>query len=277
MNSRKKIIVLSVMGIALAFGVKEGIRKYPDIKSGFLEQKRRDEIYNLSGVDDAGENFHARIDTLMAFVHNNSEHNIDDEFWSDFRNKPRTLDKFLAYARGQSDDPPNMKCSTRSKLLLPLLEKAGYEARMIDMFKYKSGYNSHVVVEVKNDRTKKWELYDPTYQIYWKNSGTGERASLRDLVFSGDFTFTPCHDKDRCGYNRADHGYPPPEDVRDFFGLAIVMDEDSQGEKMLLNIGRFDLDTPPAGGGESFCEWGRERWCPKNREIGVFRQSLNQP
>lgn len=80
MNSRKKIIVLSVMGIALAFGVKEGIRKYPDIKSDFLEQKRRDEIYNLSGVDDAGENFHARIDTLMAFVHNNSEHNIDDEF-----------------------------------------------------------------------------------------------------------------------------------------------------------------------------------------------------
>ena len=146
---------------------------------------------------------------------------------------------------------------------------------MIDMFKYKPEYNSHVVVEVKNERTRKWELYDPTYQIYWKNNETGGRASLRDLVFSGDFDFVPCHDKSRCGYSRADHGYPPPEDIREFFGLAIIMNEDDQGNKMLLNVRRFDLDSAPQGAQKSFCEFGNERWCPKDREIGVFRQSLN--
>ena len=114
--------MLSVIGIALAFGIKEGIQKYPDIKADFLENKRYEEIYKLSVAEYPDRDFHSHIDYLMAFVHNNSEHNIDDEFWKDFRNKPRTLDKFLAYAKGQSEDPPNMECSTRSKLLLPFIE-----------------------------------------------------------------------------------------------------------------------------------------------------------
>lgn len=161
MNSRRKVIILILLFVALGFGVKEAIRKYPDVKADFLEQLRRDEIYKMSGVDKVDGNSHARIDALMAFVHNNSVHHIDDEFWSDFKNKPRSLDKMIAFVKGESTAPPHMECSTRSKLLLPLLQKAGYEVRMIDMFKYKPEYNSHVVVEVKNKETGNWEVYDP--------------------------------------------------------------------------------------------------------------------
>lgn len=242
-----------------------GVRKFPDVKADVLEQMRRAEIYDLSGVDKA-RTFHAKIDTLMAFVHNNSVHNIDDEFWDDFRNKPRTLDKLLAHAKGESKERPHMECSTRSKLLLPLIRKAGFEAHMVDLFMYKPQYDSHVVVEVKNPDTGLWEVYDPTYKIHWKNQNTNARASMRDLVFTPNFPFTPCLDEIRCGYGRTDHAFPVPEKVEGFFGLAVLMDDEGQGSVQLNNPERFDLNQKPEGGDKVFCDWAKKRWCPETRE-----------
>lgn len=189
----KKTAAVVVAFILVMLLVWQGVRKYPDIKADYLESARRAEIYDLSAVDKA-KGFHAKMDTLMAFVHNNSVHNIDDEFWDDFRNKPRTLDKLLAHARGESTEKPHMECSTRSKLLLPLARKAGFEGHMVDMFKYHPEYLSHKVVEVKNPETGLWELYDPTYQIFWKNEKTGGRASIHDLVME-EGPFLPCMPK----------------------------------------------------------------------------------
>ena len=242
-----------------------GVRKFPDMKADVTEQMRRAEIYELSGVEKA-QTFHAKIDTLMAFVHNNSVHQIDDEFWDDFRNKPRTLDKLIAHAKGESKVLPHMECSTRSKLLLPLVRKAGYEAHMVDLFKYKPEYNSHVMVEVKNPDTGLWEAYDPTYKIHWKHEDTNARVSVRDLVFTPGFPFSPCLDEIRCGYGRADARAKVPEDVEGFFGLAVIMDDEGQGSIQLNNSERFDLNRKPEGGDKLFCDWGGERWCPEKRE-----------
>jgi hypothetical protein len=260
MTRRRKIIMIAA-ALVFLIGTAQGIRKYPDMKADLLEHLRRGEIYNLSGVEKV-EGFHAKMDTLMAFVHNNSVHNIDEEFWNDFRNKPRTLDKFLSYAKGQSKDRPHMECSTRCKLMMPLVRRAGYDAHMVDIFKHDAAYNSHVVLEVKNPENGMWEVYDPTFQIYWKNEKTGERASMGDLVFSEEFHFIPCHDENRCGYKRADHGYPPDKSMLDYFGYAVLMNDEGQGETVLNNKSRFDPAQKPEGADKLFCDWGGKRWCP---------------
>ncbi len=253
-------LLLAVVAVVLC------VRKFPDMKADMLEQMRRSEIYELSGVDKA-KRFHGKIDTLMAFVHDNSVQSIDDEFWDDFRNKPRTLDKLIAHAKGESNDLPHMECSTRSKLLLLLVRKAGFEAHMIDLFKYLPEYDSYVVVEVRNPDTGLWEVYDPTYKIHWKREDSNARASIRDLVFTPGFPFSPCLDEIRCGYARADAREKIPESVKDFYGLAVIMNDKGQGSIQLNNPDRFNLDAKPEGGDKTFCDWGGKRWCPEIREF----------
>lgn len=261
MKISRKIIAIASFAVLLVFGVKEGIRKYPDLKADFLEQKRRMEIYDLSGVEEA-EGFHDKIEALNNFVHANSVHNIDSMFWDDFKHKPRTLDKFLAFAKGQSSERPHMECSTRSKLLMPLIHRAGYEAHMVDLFRYDEEYRSHVVVEVKNPENGQWEIYDPTYQIFWRNDKTGERAGIQEMVEEKEFHFTPCHDEKRCGFNREDADWPPGEKLKSYFGYAVRMDDEGSGYRVFNNPNRFDVTKPPQGASKTFCAWGGKRWCP---------------
>ncbi len=247
----------------LAFGIWQGVRKYPDVKADWLEYLRRKEIYELSRVDSAA-GFHAKMETLNNFVHGNSVHNTDAEYWDDFKHKPRTLDKLLAFAKGRSDKPPHMDCSTRSKLLLPLIRRAGFEVHMIDIFRYDPKYLSHVVVEVKNPENQKWEIYDPTYQIFWRNDKTGERTGVREMVESADFHFTPCHDEKRCGYDREDVDWPPAPSLKTYFGYAVLMDDEGSGYEVINNPARFDPSKPPEGGARPFCPDAGKRWCLSN-------------
>ncbi|HEU4839551.1 MAG TPA: hypothetical protein VFS88_09120 [Micavibrio sp.] len=262
--SRKKIFILLVLLVIAVLGVKEGMRKYPDIKSDLLEKIRQSEIYDLSGVEKA-EGFHAKIDLLSAYVHDNSVHHIDDEYYQDRKNKPRALDKFLAHARGQDGKRPHMECYSRSSLLIPLVRKLGFDARMINIFKYEPGYPGHVVVEVKNPDTDKWEVYDPSYSIFWKNEKTGARASAKDIVAQEGFPFTPCYADGHCGYNRKGQIRPPSEDLKEFYGYAVVMNDEREGEIVYNNPARFDTAKPPAGENKAFCDWGGKRWCPALR------------
>lgn len=255
-------VAMAILVAAIMAAIIGGVKKFPDIRADYLESQRRAEIYDLSGVKGV-IGFHAKMDRLLAFVHENSVHKIDGEFWDDFRNKPRTLDKFVAYAKKKSMEKPHMECSTRSKLLLPLVRKAGFEAHMVDMFKHTPGFDSHTAIEVKNPATGDWEFYDPTFQIYWKNDKTGQRASVEDLVMNKQAHFTPCHAEGACGYNVKGHDQPADRDVFDYFGYAVRMNDDGMGYEVFHSPERFSLDQKPKKGKQVFCEWAGKRWCPQ--------------
>lgn len=75
--------------------------------------------------------FHRRIDKVRTFINDNSEHEIDDEFFANRKNRASFAAGVLDHAKGLSADPVNMECSTRSNLMRDILHALGHQTRKL--------------------------------------------------------------------------------------------------------------------------------------------------
>jgi hypothetical protein len=71
----------------------------------------------------------------------------------------------------------------RSNLMSAVLEKLGYETRIIALFDTDDeGLRSHTFLEVRNPETGRWETQDPDFDLYWISKSSGLRVSLAEAA-----------------------------------------------------------------------------------------------
>jgi hypothetical protein len=98
------------------------------------------------------------------------------------------------YQFSQDNGPaPIVECSARATAMLTLLAELGIDSRLIFLYAgIEESIAEHTELEVFNPDTGRWEISDPTYNVYFVDSVTGDRASIAALVFAPDGSMIPC-------------------------------------------------------------------------------------
>lgn len=205
----------------------------------------------------------ALINTLRACVHANSVHNMDEEFYRDWRDPQKMADNLRAYQSGKTKDKPHFECSTRSTVLKALYEIYKIPAYDVIFAKYEKEYPEHVVIEAFNSDTKAWELHDPTYDIYFANKKeSGKPLTAMDLLSdTSGSDIVPCTTPDNCGWDVA-YGQPGEDYLKAYWGLYRVKNMAADKWQPYYRPDRFDISKPLEAYGsiQTFCT-AKPKYC----------------
>lgn len=253
---KKKIaaVVFALLIISLSWF---GWTIYQDVKAVKLVDHLYDQLIDKSEIS-KDMTVQEKADMLRTKIHMNSVHKIDEEFYSYWKDKEELLTRLNNHIENpQSFPPPHMECSVRATLLYQALDKLGARLRIINLHEYKPDYPAHVLIEIYNADTGKWELQDPDYNIFWRDLESGGRAGIEDILARPVEEFTPCYSEDKCGYDRFDVPYKIESNDIDYYGLAVIKDVQQGSRDLIYNPDRFNLDV--AAGSETYCDF-----VPKN-------------
>lgn len=203
----------------------------------YLDEKRTEEIYKdriayikkASGIEKVPA-FHDKLDILRKFINENSQHKIDEEFYSLWRDRIKMADAFIDYLDGRRKDLPHMECASRSGLMSAILKSEGLNTRSVDVYyQGQQGIlSSHALFDVYNPEMRRWETQDPEYDVYWKNLETGDRVSMVEA--GADDDIVPCNGSN-CGWNFISREGNAASNLRNLTAYITVIDRNA-GERL---------------------------------------------
>ena len=209
---------------------------------------------------EATSDFHQRADKVRAFINDNSDHEIDEEFRANSGNPAAYAAGVVAYAKRLSPEPVHMECSTRSSLMESILEALGYETRRIAVFDshHEKNLRSHSFLEVKNPETQQWETQDPDYDIYWRSMNSNNRVSLAEAAENMD-AIEPCG-RESCGWNHVSREKTNADKLKEYLDIIGVIENRGQ-LRYAMYTSRADLKRLYTNGSEqgTFCEVSPKR------------------
>jgi hypothetical protein len=199
--------------------------------------------------------FDDRVDRVREFVITHSGDGADKDIYGPSGGPMLMIDKMLAYATGKSPKPPSLECSWRSGLMSSILERLGYETRVVNAFTThgltrEHPQNSHTFLDVRNPKTGKWQTQDPLYNLYWKSKTTEERVAL--LNYGNNIgALLPCRHKS-CGLNLGGNNLKTLFPLFDIFTLFNA----TTNRRYSVYTSRADLSATHGNGGRwgKFCE-----------------------
>ena len=189
-----------------------------------------DQLLTASGVL-AQTDFYTRVDRLRSFISENSVHKIDDDFYKIWRDETKVANAVLEHVRRPDQPLAHLECSTRSYLVGHLYEKLGYSVRTVVVFMPADKLPSHTFIEVLNPATKRWEIEDTDYNIYWRRNmnsnaqgapDTAPRANIVDILKAPESS-EPCNG-DVCGARVKRDGRPVSETLHPYLKIASILD-----------------------------------------------------
>jgi hypothetical protein len=208
-----------------------------------------------------------RADFVRDWVHRNSVHQIDadhDRYAFDTR---RVLSMVWSTYRDGAE-PAHLSCGPRALLMRRILEELGIESRVTMVFTDDfSEVMSHTFLGVYDRDSKRWEIQDPDFNVYYESAATGLRASTLELVFGDLDDFVP-RTPEKAGWSQTGL-----DRIRPWFEAMMLVNH-SQGGKsvVLVNRERFDTRRRFAGnGGVDFVEFAMKHYA---RPVLVENQSL---
>ena len=193
------------------------------------------ELSGLSGIDTYPE----FADRARAYVHDNSQFKMDDEFNSIWPDKIKLAQAFIDGQQGKRKDLPHMECSTRSNILADLLVLKGYKVRNVVLYSPERNLSNHRLIEMKNPETGRWEAIDVTYNIYWRNKETKVRASMAEVGENPD-AFEPCNNK-QCSWDVKNDDGDTPKNLLDLMKIAAFHNQETD-----LRLTLYAPDINPA-------------------------------
>lgn len=251
--SRKHIIVGLSLVLLLA-SIPLGFSKAKELQKDRLYKEQIKELIKLSNVEKLTA-FQERTDSLRTFIATNSSHNMDEEFYSIWRDQTAIANVVLAYIKGERKDLPHLECSTRTGLVASLYRELGYRTRGIVVFNTSDQLASHTLLEVQNPETKNWELQDTDYNIFWRHKESGKRASIIDLMKDPQM-HEPCNNSKPCGWDDGEAGHKNAENLLNYLGIASIIDK-----QINRRLSVYAKDTDPENiyntaqnGTGSFCD-----------------------
>ena len=197
------------------------------------------------------------IRAVMDFVHDNSDHEMDKEYYSYFGNYLKYYEMLLAVHRGESDHKVHLSCGPRSLLMIQLLERFNIYGRVIQIYSDNfDDVEGHRLVEVNNPETGNWELWDPDTNLVFTDKKSGKRIGVMQAI-SGDIEqVVPVGDNDKGWDNiRA------AQRKKTYF-KSVLFESNQTGQRdgtIIINTNRFDL-SKTFSGGISFEKWLRQKY-----------------
>ena len=141
------------------------------------------------------DGFHKSIDKARMFVQKYSDHRNEHTLCADKTCLQRMSKEFLDHIN-LSAPSPSMNCGHRTFILGQLLDALGYQTRRVNLLN--PDKQGHVFLEVLNPETKKWEITDADFNVYFENERG--RLGLVDLIYDDPKTYKPCSEK-KCDWN----------------------------------------------------------------------------
>ncbi len=179
-------------------------------------------------------------DFVREFVHRNSVHLIDDEYYTYAHDTPRILALLLARSRGRGE-PPHLDCYTRSRAMEAILGALGIETRAVDVYSDDFDHPaSHSFLEVYDPGARAWHVQDPDYNLHYLDSAGGAQLSALELVFRPLDRALPCRDGSVRGWEKLG-----VELLRDHYFELLVYDRrrmEKAKTVILVNLSRFSLE-----------------------------------
>ena len=228
MNIRLKYIVITTIifaAVAAYFCARYGMDKYKDYLSD-REYAAKIDAINAHMFDPLKENSRMTFDRIHAFVRDNSQYKMDEEFYAIWQDRMKVADAFLAGLEGKRADKPHMECSTRSNLLAALVEKEGYRTRNVVLYNPEDKLNNHRIIEILNPETQKWEAYDVTYDVYYRNKDTKERASTAEVGANPE-KYETCKPSGKCGWNLVTDDGHKADKLKKYLNIITVNDKET--------------------------------------------------
>lgn len=180
-------------------------------------------------------------------------------------------------ANGENVERPHMECSARSRTMADILRHMGYEADEAVIAADRKGYLDHVVIDVWHPDLQKMMMFDTTYNVYVKDSRSGDILGLREILETPlenliycepDGTCSPDNGTRRVGNRGVKLAHLPP-----YYGNAFLYsynDDESKRGPVLYNPKRFNMDGQQEVEGEmmTYCE-KRPDWCAAKGVVEV--------
>ncbi len=178
------------------------------------------------------------------------------EMWQD---RAAMMDWLEDYSSKSRRAPPPMECSYRARTLGRTLRVLGYQAHTIVVTRGADNFNDHVIVEVLNPDTKKWEIQDPSFDVQYVAKKDKSVMSIKDLLTVDFDKMIPCNYEGKCDWLM--------KTMEDF---DVVRNQDYMGSAYIkhdktLYLGRgFNENKPRKYQGKemSFCQIHPD-WCNK--------------
>jgi hypothetical protein len=241
MSIRRKHIILATIvfaAIGAYFGARYGMDQYRDYLAD-KEYAAKIDIIRSHIPEAKDESFHTKADRLHNFIRANSQYKMDEEFYATWPDRMKLADAFIAGLEGKRKDKPHMECSTRSNILAALFEKEGYRTRNVVLYNPEESLNNHRLIEVLNPETKNWEAYDVTYDVYYKNKETGERAGIAAIGANPE-AYEPCNTKGKCGWALETDDKQNATRLVNLLKIATINDPETG---LRLSLRAADIDT----------------------------------
>jgi len=241
------ILVAAVF--AFAWFAVDAIREAREVKLTSTYVQEIISRLDLAAVPD----FHRRVDKVRAFINDNSIFSVDESFWKNKEYPSSFAAGLLAYSKGTASEPAHMECSTRTNLMSEILQKLGYDTRVVAVFDTDETLTSHSFLEVMDPGTGRWETQDPQLDIFWRNKVSGERVSLADAAEGLD-SVEPCG-RIRCGWDLENREGSKVARMRRFLDI-ISLTRKERGLRYALYTSRADLNRIYVKDGRrgTFCE-----------------------
>jgi hypothetical protein len=239
-KDRTRTVTIILAGLALlavlaaAWLAVDVIRRWQASRAAEAEVQEIVSLLNLEAIPD----FHRRLDTVRSFINDHSMHKIDQAFWTNHGSAAAFAAGVIAHAKDPSIAPIHMECSTRTNLMGLILDKLGYQTRVVAIFDSDTNLNSHSFLETMNPDTGRWETQDADYDIYWRRKDSGERVSLADAAEQID-DIEPCG-RDHCGWNHESREGIRAERIQPYLDIIGITDK-KRDIRYALYTSRADL------------------------------------
>ncbi|MDQ7036825.1 MAG: hypothetical protein Q9P01_18925 [Anaerolineae bacterium] len=129
------------------------------------------------------------------FVYTNTDISRQGDYAADFSDAMQSVFNHWANAT----DAPQLYCNGMSTGMLTVFQEVGIESRLVFLYGAVSGwFTQHTFLEVFNSDTQRWEVQDPTFNLYYVDTETGERVSAERMVFGDLDTLVGCNTDGTC-------------------------------------------------------------------------------
>lgn len=201
----------------------------------------------ISGIEKR-DNISDRFDKIRELINAHSVYTrTQNTAPGDSENDARQL---YRYAAGHEKTPPRMDSAARARLFAALLKAAGYRVRLVTLIPPDQTLPPHSLVEVYNPRTRRWELQDQDYNVFYSFKGSGQRVALKEMLSQPLENFLPCQMEGYCNWLAMAPDGLNTHDLKPYFGAAVI--HDRGGPVLAASKARFD----PAHSG--FCRQHQE-------------------
>ena len=203
-----------------------------------------------------------RLDYIRNFVYTKSIHQGGADYAWDTGKVLSMMSEFYE----TQQNPPHLTCGSRTLAMKAILDRLDIPNRVVMVFSDAfSRIRSHTFLDVFNLETKRWEIQDSDFNLYYEHVDSSVRASTAQLVWGQPEDFVPCSSPSLCGWK--EHDFERFLENRRFG--AVVYDNRPYLKQQIFNKGpfydttvilintdRFSIDkTFPDNDGVTFLEY----------------------